>query len=147
LLFCGSDEAVANLLVARTLLVEDHIAEARKGVDQAMRVATETHNRELEWSAALTAARVRAASGNPAEISESIAGLDRVIEDATAARFADVALEARLALGEIEMKSGNRAAGRASLESLERESTSGGFLAIARKAAAALRTVPSRTSS
>lgn len=142
-----SDEAVANLLVARMLLAEGHIAEARKSVDQVVTVATETHNRELELSAALTAARVRAASGNPAEISESIAGLDRVIGDATAAKFADVAFEARLALGEIEMNSGNRAAGRASLESLEKESTRGGFLTIARKAAAALRTVSSRASS
>src|SRR5712664_2508872 len=134
------DEAAANLLLAKMLLVDGRIAEARKSVSQVMTVATETHNRELELSAALTTARVHAASGNPADINESIAKLNRVIADATAASFLGVAFEARLALGEIEMNSSNRAAGRARLEALEKESTSDGFLTIARKAAAALRT-------
>jgi DNA-binding winged helix-turn-helix (wHTH) protein/tetratricopeptide (TPR) repeat protein/TolB-like protein len=142
-----SDEATANLLVAETLLAEGQIAESRKIVDQVMNVATQTHNRELELSAALTAARIRAASGKPADISESVARLNRIVADATSAKFANLAFEARLALGQMEMNSGNRAAGRALLESLEKESANGGYVVIARKAAAALHAAPSRASS
>jgi DNA-binding winged helix-turn-helix (wHTH) protein/tetratricopeptide (TPR) repeat protein len=139
-----SDEAAANLLIAETMLAEGRIAESRKTVEQVMTVATQTHNRELELSAAMVAARVKAASGNSSDVSESIAGLHRIAADAAAARFTNVAIEARLALGEIQMNFGDRAAGRALLESLEKESSSGGFLIVARKAAAALRVAPSR---
>lgn len=141
-----SDEAAANLLIAETLLAEGRIPESRKGVDQVMSVATQTHNRELELSAAMIAARVKAASGNSADVNESITELNRIVADATAAKFADIAVEARLALGEIQMNFGDRAAGRALLESLEKESSSGGFLTVAHKAATALRVAPGRTS-
>jgi hypothetical protein len=126
------------------MLAEGRIAESRKTVEQVMTVATQTHNRELELSAAMVAARVKAASGNSSDVSESIAGLHRIAADAAAARFTNVAIKARLALGEIQMNFGDRAAGRALLESLEKESSSGGFLIVARKAAAALRVAPSR---
>jgi eukaryotic-like serine/threonine-protein kinase len=139
-----SDEAAANLLIAETLLTEGRIPESRKGVDQVMSVAAQTHNRELELSSAMIAARVKAASGNSTDVTESIAGLNRIAADATAAKFANVAIEARLALGEIQMNFGDRVAGRAVLESLEKESSSGGFLIVARKASAALRGAPGR---
>jgi eukaryotic-like serine/threonine-protein kinase len=141
-----SDEGEANLLLAESVLAEGRIAESRNGVEQVMQVATQTHNRELELSAALTAARIRAASGNSADANESIAALRHVIAEATAARFGEIALEARLALGEMQMKSGDRAAGRALLEALEKESSNGGFVVVARRASADLHAVPARAS-
>jgi DNA-binding winged helix-turn-helix (wHTH) protein/tetratricopeptide (TPR) repeat protein len=138
-----SDEAAANLLIALTLFEEGRTSECRKVVDQVMGVATQTHNRELEFSAAIIAARIKAASGNSSGVHAAMADLNRILADATTARFANAASEARLALGEIQMRSGERAAGRALLESLQKDSSNAGFLVVAHKAAAALRVAPS----
>jgi eukaryotic-like serine/threonine-protein kinase len=139
-----SDAAAANLLVAETLLAEGRIRDSRTAADQVMSVATQTHNRVLELSAAMIAARVKAASRNSTDVDESIAALNRIVAEAMAARFAGVAIKARLALGEIQMNSGDQTAGRALLESLKKESSSLGFLVAARKADAALRVAPGR---
>jgi hypothetical protein len=141
-----SDEGSANLLVAETQLAEGRVAEARKSVAQVIAVAAATHNRELELSAQLAAARIRVASRNSTDVNESIAALDHVIVDATAAKFAYVAMEARLALGELQIKFGDRAAGCALLETLELESSRAGLLLMARRAAAVLHAPPARAS-
>jgi len=84
-------------------------------------------------SAALTAARVRAASGNSSETNESLRRLDRVITDASTTRFEGLVLEARLAKGEIEMASADRSAGRAYLEALQKDAAKEGFQLIVQK--------------
>jgi eukaryotic-like serine/threonine-protein kinase len=137
-----SDEAAADLLIAETLLAEGRVSESRTGVERVASDAARTHNREMELSAAMIGARVKAASGNSADVHESIGVLNRVVAEAMAAKFAVVAIEARLTLGEIQMKSGDRTAGRALLASLEKESSSEGLLIVAHKAAAALRAEP-----
>ena len=109
-----------------------------------MGVATQSHNRELQLSAAIVAARIKSASSNSSEVHAAMADLSRILADASAAKFANAASEARLALGEIQMKSGERAAGRALLKSLEKDSSNAGFLVVAHKAAAALRVAPSQ---
>lgn len=134
-----SEAGAANLIFAQTLLLDGRFEQARKGVDAVMKVATETHNRELKLSAAVTAASARAASRDAAEISEATVRLNRIIADAAAAHFVNIVYEARLALGEIELTSANRAAGRAHLDALEKDAASEGFQIMARKAAAALR--------
>ena len=139
-----SDEAEARLVVAETLLEGGRIAESRQSIEQIMKVAKQTHNRELELSTALTEARVRAASGGAGDVSASIAALNRVVADATAAKYANIAIAARLALGEIQVGYGDRGAGRTLLESVEKESASAGFNIAARKAAAALKAARSR---
>lgn len=133
-----SDAAAANLIVAQTQYAKGNLSESRKSLDQVMSVANQTHNRALELSAEMTAARVRAASGSSLAVNESIAELNRIVSEATAAKFADLAIEARLTLGEVQMSFGDRAAGRALLEAVEKESSSAGLAVIARKAAAAL---------
>ena len=134
-----SDEAEANLVLAQTLLAEGKIAESRQSIERVMSVAKQTHNRELELATALTEARVRAASGHTGDVSTAIAALNRLVADATAAKYADIAVESRLALGEIQLNFGDRAAGHAILESLEKETSGGGFVVVSRKAAAALK--------
>lgn len=85
---------------------------------------------------AITAARVRAALGKPAEATKS---LDATLAEAAKFGFVKYQYEARLARGEIEMQSGEAAAGRAQLARLQHEAKAKGFLLIARKAAAAVR--------
>ena len=141
-----SDEAEANLVLAETLLAEGKVAESRKNLERVLSVARQTHNRKLELSAALAEARVRAASGKAADVSESLTSLDRIIAEATAGKFARVAMEARLALGETQLNFGDQGVGRALLQSLEKESAGEGFAIVARKAAAALKAAATRAS-
>ena len=132
--------------MAKTLLLSGHVADARKIVDQVVTVATETHSRELELSATLTAARVRAASGDSSEAREALRSLDRVIADATTTGFQAITLEARLAKGEIEMGNPDPSTGRTELDALRKEAAKGGFQLFAQKASAALQTATNRGS-
>ena len=125
-------------MLSRSLAEQGRIEEARHRVEQVTTAATESHNKQLELKAGITAARIQAVSTNATDVAESIKHLNKLIADATEASFAGVVLEARLALGETEMNSGNRAEGRSHLELLERDAGKGGFALIARKAAAAL---------
>jgi DNA-binding winged helix-turn-helix (wHTH) protein/tetratricopeptide (TPR) repeat protein/TolB-like protein len=141
-----SDEAAASLLMAKTLLVNRRIGDAHKIVDQVIGAATETHNRGLELSAALTDARVRAAYGDSWETKEALRRLDRVIAEATTTGFAAIVMEARLAKGEIEMGNADPSAGRVYLVALQNDAAKEGFQLIAQKASAALQTGMNRSS-
>jgi len=131
-------EAAANLLLARTLLANGQVSEAREKVDQAARVASETHDRELALSAAVASARVRASSREPKDVREALAILRNLVSTAGESTFAEQLYEARLALGEIELKSADKTVGRSDLEALQKEASSQGFQLIAQKAAAVL---------
>ena len=89
--------------------------------------------------AAITAARVRSASGSALESYEAARRLGSVIQEAVTVGFARLPFEARLALGVIQLNAADRAFGRAERESLEKEAASRRFFLLARKAAAALR--------
>jgi DNA-binding winged helix-turn-helix (wHTH) protein/tetratricopeptide (TPR) repeat protein len=128
----------ANLLQSNALTAQGRNAEARTLIEQVTKAAADSHNRRLELKAAITAARIQAALASPAEATESLRRLHRIISDAAEASFIDVGLDARLAVGEIELRAGDRAEGGADLEGLEKDAKNGGFLLIARKAAAAL---------
>jgi tetratricopeptide (TPR) repeat protein len=129
----------ANLLLSNALAAQGRNAEARMSIEQVTKAAIDSHNRRLELKAAVTAARIQAASDSASDVVKSVKRLYKIISDAGEASFADVALDARLAAGEIEMNSGNQGEGSAHLETLENDAKSGGFRLIARKAAAALR--------
>jgi DNA-binding winged helix-turn-helix (wHTH) protein/tetratricopeptide (TPR) repeat protein/TolB-like protein len=135
-----SGQASANLLLARTLLMNSRIADANKLVEQVLGVARETHNRELELLTVLTAARIGAASGNSVATKQALRRLDKVIADATATRFEELVMEARLIKGEMEMQTGAPSTGRAKLEALQKDAKKEGFQLIARKVSAALQT-------
>jgi eukaryotic-like serine/threonine-protein kinase len=131
-------EAAANLLLARTLLLNGRVSEAREKVDQAARVASETHNRQLSLSAAVASARVRASAGHPQDVRDALATLKSLVSTAGGSTFAEQLYEARLAFGEIELKSADKSLGRSYLEALQKEASSQGFQLIAQKAAAVL---------
>ena len=124
-------EAAANLLLGRTLLANGRISEARETVDQAARLASETHDRELALSAAVASARVRASAGDPRD---ALATLKNLLGTAGGSTFAEQLYEARLAFGEIELKSADKSLGRSYLEALQKEASSQGFQLIAQKA-------------
>jgi tetratricopeptide (TPR) repeat protein len=130
--------AEANLILSRALLAQGQLVEARQRIERVAAMAKESHNSWLEWAALITAARIQAASGSPANIGESVSRLEKIVAEAAAAGFPEVALEARLALGEIELKGGKAHAGRPRLESLEKDSANAGARLISLKANAAL---------
>src|SRR5205807_790627 len=83
-------EASAKLVLSRALLAQGNMVEARESVERVRGVAKETHRRELELAATITAARIRATSGSAADRNEAAKRLNTVIGVATTAGFADV---------------------------------------------------------
>jgi DNA-binding winged helix-turn-helix (wHTH) protein/tetratricopeptide (TPR) repeat protein len=131
--------AEANLILSRALLAGGQIDEARRKIERAMAMAKESHNSELEWSAAITAAQIEAAPGKRTQIAESMKRLETIVGEAARAGFPDLVFEARLTLGEIEMKGGNALTGRPALESVARDSTRAGDRLLSSRADAALK--------
>ena len=131
-------EAAANLLLARTLLANGRTSEARQKIEQAAKVAADTHNRELALSAAVAIALVRASSREPKDVREALAILKNLVSTAGRFTFAEQLYEARLALGEIELRSADKTVGRSYLEALQKEASGQGFQLIVQKAAALL---------
>jgi tetratricopeptide (TPR) repeat protein len=128
------DETMARTTLARALLAQHKVVEAAREIDLSADLARGSPNREVKINYAITAARVRAATGGTAE---AVKSLQATLAEATKYGFLGYQLEARLALGEIEIKSGQAAAGRARLEALGKDANAKGFLLIARKAAQA----------
>ena len=119
---------MADLVQVKALAMEGSPTEARLLIDQSIRIAQTSHDRELQLSARVIAARFQGASKNPVALNQAIA------------------FEARLALGQIELNSRNQSSGRAHLATLRREAHRRGFQLVARKAAAALHVVPDQAS-
>jgi len=132
------DEAMADLIQAKALLMEGDRTEAGIHIERATKIAQTSHDRELELYARVMAARIQAASKNVADVNEAIRRLDGVLTEANAGSLGVIALETRLAQGEIELNSRNYATGRVQLTALEKDANRGGFQLLARAAAAAL---------
>ena len=103
-------------------------------MEQVTSIARKSTNKSLLLFAAITSARLGAASGNPRQ---ALNNLQDTLATAKAAGFLNGEFEVRLALGEIEMKSGRLASGRTRLQRLKQDAEAKGFLLISRKAAAA----------
>jgi len=91
---------------------------------------------------ALTAARVRAASGSAPDLAAATNRLEQVLAESNRTGFLRYTFEARLALGEIELHSGNRQNGRQHLESLMKDASAKNFELVAREAASDLKQIP-----
>lgn len=131
------DETAADLVLARTLLAQKKVSQAEKIITQAVAAADQTHFRELQMTASITAANVLANSGRREDSKAAALRLDKLIDEATSAGYVDAEMEARLSLGRIELISGNRAQGVEQLESLEKDASTAGYRLIALDAAAA----------
>jgi DNA-binding winged helix-turn-helix (wHTH) protein/tetratricopeptide (TPR) repeat protein/TolB-like protein len=137
----GRYEAEAKLILARALLAQGQLDDARKTIGQVMAIAKASHNPQLELACSITQAVAESASGKPGDVSEAWTRLNRLVTEASTAGFSQLALEAILALGEMELKTGKLSAGRARLEALRKESSEDGVVLVSLKASAALRSV------
>jgi DNA-binding winged helix-turn-helix (wHTH) protein/tetratricopeptide (TPR) repeat protein len=135
-----TDESLAYAVVARALLAQGKLVDARRAVERANSLLGKGPNRDVALAVAITAARVDAASGGPANTNQAARSLRTALAEARSAGFVNRQLEARLALGEIQVRSGNSSEARASLKALKKDASDRGFGLIARKAAAALGT-------
>jgi tetratricopeptide (TPR) repeat protein len=130
----GDDEILARAVLARTLLVQNKVADAARELGLPDDLARRSAVRSVRMNYSITTARVQAATGGSAI---AIKRLKRTLAEATEYGYLGLQLEARLALGETELRCGQQVAGRSRLSDLERDATANGFLLIARKAAKA----------
>jgi tetratricopeptide (TPR) repeat protein len=132
-------EARAREVLARALLAQDRAQEAADEIARAEALAESSEILGVRLAVAVTAARLRAASGLPGDLEAARKSLQAVLVEAGKAGLAPEEFDARLALGQLEQAHGQAREGCARLEALEREAAAWGFHLIARKAAAALR--------
>jgi tetratricopeptide (TPR) repeat protein/TolB-like protein len=133
------NEALARAVLARAQLAQGKIAEATAASSQAVALAQKTEDTTVRLTVAIEAARVRAASGNRADVADATKVLKDAVADATKEGLTGLLLQARLALGQVEIAHGDRASGRSRLVVVRKEATAKGFVLVARKASAALR--------
>jgi DNA-binding winged helix-turn-helix (wHTH) protein/TolB-like protein len=127
------DEATANATLARALLAEQRVPEARAASDRALVLSRQTTALPPRFEAGVAVALVQAASGYPAEARRR---LDAVITETGKLGFTGYEFIARRELCRIEAKAGQAVAGQEHLRSLEREASAKGYRLIARRAAA-----------
>jgi hypothetical protein len=92
-------------------------------------------DRDLALVVAPDLARIKAASGSAQDLKEALSSLREASEEAHRRGFVASELEARLASGELGKLGGREAgpAARASLEALQKEATTRGYLRLARR--------------
>ena len=137
----GRYAADAKLILARALVAQGKLKDARKHLEQVIAVAKTSHNAQLELAGSILWAEIQSASGRPADLIEASERLNRLSAEANSAAFKELALEASLALGKIEVRTGKLPTGRARLEALKKQSDVAGVLLISLKANAALQSV------
>jgi hypothetical protein len=130
---------MTRAVLARAQLAQGKIAEATAVSSQAVALAQKTEDTTVRLTVAIEAARVRAASGNRADVADVTKVLKNAVADATKEGLTGLLLQARLALGQVEITHGDRASGRSRLVVVQKEATAKGFVLVARKASAALR--------
>jgi len=128
------EEASATAVLARSLLAQDKYAEAKQAVERAEELSSKSSNGSLHLSIRITAASVRAATGETVRAANDLA---RIAAEARKASLVALELEARFAIAQIDIASGHLDAARSSLESLEAEASRKGYQSIANRAAAA----------
>jgi tetratricopeptide (TPR) repeat protein/TolB-like protein len=133
------NESLARLVLARALLAQRKLVEARTEIARCRSLLDKSENRQDRLALGITDARLSAEAGQRAA---AIKAVEAVRGAAAKAGLAGVELEARLARGEIEMRSGNVGAGRARLETLQKDASARGFGLVARKSATASSSPP-----
>lgn len=136
------DESQADAVLSQALLADGDVPAAKTAIEHALSLSQKYHDRQVELLVALTAARVRAASGSAADRAAATTRLEQVLAESDRAGFLRYAFDARLALGEIELQSGNRLNGRLHLESLMKDASDKNFELVAREAATDLKQAP-----
>jgi tetratricopeptide (TPR) repeat protein len=131
----STDETVARVVLARSLLAQKKLTEAQGEMSKAMVLVSNTSQRNLRYSTLTTSARVRAALGGESNVIGAIEAVQKVAGDASKSGMPGFELEARLAIGEIELASGKSSLARTELSTVQKQAAAAGFLLIAQKAA------------
>ena len=126
-------EAEARAALARALLAQSSLAEARRAIELADRLAAASREPEVKVTVALAKASV-AETAKPEEARRILAA---ALTQAQAAKLGPLALEVRLALGELEAAHGDRRHAAELLAGLEKDARGHGFVQIADRAARA----------
>jgi tetratricopeptide (TPR) repeat protein len=126
-------EAEARAALARALLAQHSLAEARRAIEPADRLAATSTEPEVKITVALAKARL-IETAKPEEARRILAG---ALAQAQAAKLGPMALEVRLALGELEAAHGDRRHAAELLAGLEKDARSHGFIQIADRASRA----------
>lgn len=130
----ASDQAAVHLALVNAYLAQHRIVEARQAFAAVLAISSRIHDRELQWSIEMAAARLKAATGRQgARDAEN--QLMAIARDAREMSFVNTALTARLQLAQMEMAVGDQDQARIQLEVLKRESSQEGFRLIASEAA------------
>lgn len=125
----ADSEADALNSVARALLAENKVPDARKVIDSARNLPAQ--DQSIRLSIATTAAQVDALEGKSAEALQT---LDAVIAKAKEIKLKREQLEARLAKATIQREVAERTSALPDLKSLHADANATGFRLIARKA-------------
>ena len=128
------NESKARLLLARALLEQKKVDQARKEIAATEALAAKSSSRTLRLGIQIVAARLGAAAGGRSNADAAIQSLQKAVAEARKTGIPSLELEARLAIGEIEMSDGRGGPARAELAALQKEASSMGFALIARKA-------------
>ncbi|HVO80329.1 MAG TPA: tetratricopeptide repeat protein [Terriglobales bacterium] len=129
-------EALARATLAELLAARGKAGEARKEIGSAAALAGKTQRPAVRLGVQISAARVRMASGHPADLGNATNSLNQIVAEARKIGLVEPQLQARLTLGIIAKKSGK---GVAQLQELEKDASARGFGLVASKAAKARR--------
>jgi serine/threonine protein kinase/Tfp pilus assembly protein PilF len=132
------DEVWANAVLARALLAQGKVTEARNELESAGDLVEKVQNRETRLEFSIVAASVHAASATIGDKSAPSRSFEAPLAEASKYGYVPYEFEARLALGEYEIRSGQVAEGRSRLVALERDAKATGFELIALKAAGSI---------
>jgi hypothetical protein len=128
-------EAAARNHLALALLEQDRADAAGTALEGAAELASRSSDLQLRLAVAISAARVRAASGRPEDAAAARSSLEATAAQARNAGFMCVDLEARLALGRLELRAPETAAaGQVRLAEVAREAQARGYGLISGKA-------------
>jgi eukaryotic-like serine/threonine-protein kinase len=130
-----NDASLASAYLARILLAQSRVADAKSAAKRAESLSTRTNDSGVRFFVEVAVALANAADGH---VAEAMKELERVRSTASQHGYAWFDFGARLELGKLELRSGKTNAGRARLEQLMKETQHKGFLLIARQASAAL---------
>jgi eukaryotic-like serine/threonine-protein kinase len=134
----ADDELLASTVLVRALLEQRKFPEAQQELAPLNQLAAATSQRSLRYGALIVSGRLRSVLDR-SEVAEALSSLQKVAQEAKTAGMPGPELEARLAIGEIESAHGQAARGRSDLSAVQKLATADGFMAIATRAANALK--------
>ena len=125
------DEILANILLARILLVQGKLAEAQKESAGVHDLLAKSQDFSVRLRASIAEAQLAAAAGQP---QEAVRILQTTIASARKSGYLGYLLESQLALGEVEIASGRPGVGQSLLAEVQRQAEQRGFQLITYKA-------------